>query len=483
MAGYRCVLLIACALAGAGCAVGPDYHRPALPAADSYTREPLPAAVGSGGDAQRLLPGPRIAREWWLAFGSPPLNALVQQAFAHNPSIESAQAALRQAQENVSAQRGAYLPSAQVGYSASRQKNAVGTISPTLTSGQALYTLHTAQLNIAYAPDVLGLNRRTVESLAAQAESQRYQLEAAYQALASNVVNAAIQESALRAQIEATTEIIASDTRALAILHRQAELGYASGLDVAAQETALAQARQALPPLQKQLEQTRDLLATLTGVLPAQGGNEAIELDQLQLPAELPLSLPSQLVEQRPDVRAAEAQVHAASAQVGIALANRLPQFAISAQYSGSSTQFSRMFATGNTFWGLTGSVAQSVFDFGTLKHRQRAAEAALQQAAAQYRGVVLDAFQNVADSLYALQADAQALQAATQSEAAARLTLELTHKQLDAGQVNGLALINAQAAYQQARIATVQARAARYGDTAALILALGGGWQPDPAH
>lgn len=479
MAAYR-VALLATALACAACAAGPDYHRPALPAAERYTREALPAAIGASQDAQQLQPGQRIAREWWQAFGSAALDALVKQAFAHNPSIDSAQAALRQAQENVAAQRGAYLPSVQAGYAASRQKNAVATLSPTLTSGQALYTLHTAQLTIAYAPDVFGLNRRTVEALAAQAESQQYQLEAAYQALASNVIAAAIQQASLRAQIEAATNIIASDTRALAILQRQAELGYASGLDVAAQETALAQARQALPPLRKQLEQTRDLLATLTGKLPAQGDGESIDLDQLQLPAELPLSLPSQLVEQRPDVRAAEAQVHAASAQVGIALANRLPQFAISAQYGGSSTAFSRMFDTGNTFWGLTGSVAQSVFDFGTLKHRQRAAEAALQQSAAEYRGVVLGAFQNVADTLYALQADAQALDAATQTQSAAQRTLDLTHKQLEVGQVNGLALINAQTAYQQARIGTVQASAARYSDTAALMLALGGGWQPD---
>jgi len=479
------VSLLAAALGCAGCAVGPDYHRPALPSTDSYTREALPQNIGSGehsGDTQRLLPGQKIARDWWTTFGSPELDALVREAFAHNPSIESAQAALRQAQENVEAQRGAYLPTLQANYSASRQKNAVGTISPTLTSGQALYTLHTAQLTIAYAPDVFGLNRRTVEALAAQAESQQYQLDAAYQTLASNVVAAAIEEAALRAQIEATGDIIASDTRALAILRKQAELGYASGLDVAAQETALAQARQTLPPLQKQLEQTRNQLAVLTGKLPAQGGSESFELEHLQLPGEVPLSLPSQLVEQRPDVRAAEAQVHAANAQVGVALANRLPQFSISGQYGGSATQFSRMFDTGNKFWGLTGGVTQTIFDFGTLKHRQRAAEAALQQAAAQYRGVVLGAFQNVADTLYALDADARTLAAATQAEDAARHTLDLTHKQLDAGQVNGLALLNAQAAYQQARMATVQARAARYSDTAALILALGGGWQSPAA-
>ncbi|GAA0721765.1 efflux transporter outer membrane subunit [Dokdonella soli] len=464
-----------------GCAVGPDYRRPALPATDSYTRAPLPAAIGSttvGQDEQHLELGAKITREWWTVFASPALNALVQRAFAHNPSIQSAQAVLRQAQENVTAQRGAYFPSVQLGYSPSRQKNAVGTVSPTLTSGEALYTLHTAQLSIAYAPDVFGLNRRTVESLQAQADAQRFQLEAAYLTLASNVVAAAVQEAALRAQIDASKDIIAADTRSLAILRQQAVLGYASGLDVATQETALAQAQQSLPALQKQLEQTRNLLAVLAGSLPSQGGTEDFDLASLQLPQALPLSLPSQLVEQRPDVRAAEAQVHAASAQVGVAVANRLPQFSISAMYGGSSTQFSRMFEDHNKFWGLTGNLAQTVLDFGTLKHRQRAAEAAWQQSAAQYRGVVLTAFQNVADALYALDADARALSAAMQAEAAAEKTLGLVRKQLDLGYVNALVLLNAEQAYQQTKIARIQAQAARFSDTAALVQSLGGSWQ-----
>ncbi|MFC5740965.1 efflux transporter outer membrane subunit [Dyella tabacisoli] len=468
-----------------GCAVGPDYHRPELAQPDRYTRAPLPTTIGHATgthDEQHLDPNAKISRTWWSVFGSPALNALVQRAFEHNPNIQSAQAALRQAQENVIAQHGAYLPSVQLGYSPSRQKNAVDTISPTLTSGAAMYTLHTAQLNIAYAPDVFGLNRRTVESLQAQADTQRFQLEAAYLTLASNVVAAAIQESALRAQIDATQDIIATNTRSLVILHQQAALGGASGLDVAAQETALAQAQQNLPALQKQLEQTRNLLAVLAGNPPAQGSNDDFDLTSFTLPQALPLSLPSQLVEQRPDVRAAEAQVHAASAQVGIALANRLPQFSISGNYGGSSTRFSKMFEEGNTFWGLTGNLTQTLFDFGTLKHRQRAAEAALEQSAAQYRGVVLTAFQNVADTLYALDADARTLTAATQAETSAKKTWELTRQQLDLGFVNGLSLLTAEQAYQQARIARIQAQAARYSDTAALIQALGGGWQAGDA-
>ena len=465
------------------CAVGPDFQRPGVPAVDRYARENITVTEGvpvPGGSAQHFDTDGRVAKAWWMAFSSPALNALIQQALNHNPSIESAEAALRQAQEYVAAQRGYYYPTVQADYSPSRQKNAVGTISPTLTSGQPTYTLHTAQLNIAYAPDVFGLNRRTVESLEAQAESQRFQLEAARLTLVSNLVATVVQEAMLQAQIAATQSMIETETRAIQLLRRQAELGAASGLDVAAQETALAQAQQLLPPLHKQLEQTHNLLAILAGKTPAEGGDEHFELDTLQLPLSLPLSLPSKLVEQRPDVRAAEAQMHSASAQIGVAIANRLPQFSLSAMYGGSSTQFSTMFSNNNQFWGITGNLTQTIFDAGTLLHRQRANEAAFEQASAQYRSVVLTAFQSVADTLYALDADAKSLSAAVMAENAAQKTLALTHAQLNLGVVNGLALLNAEQAYQQAKIVRIQAQAARFTDTVALFQALGGGWS-DP--
>lgn len=475
----RTLLATALAAACAGCAVGPDYQRPATPSPAQFTREALPATAGDdAARPQRLASGQAIAQTWWQVFGSDALNDRVQRALAHNPDLDAAMAALRQAQESVAAQRATYFPSAQLNYTPSRQRDAVGTLSPALTSNATYYTLHTAQLNITYAPDVFGLNRRTVESLQAQAENQRYQLEAARLSLASNVVNAAIQEASLRAQIEATEAVIAAQTQALDILHHQARLGYASGLDVAAQESALAQARQALPGLQKQLAQNRDLLAVLCGDTPDQAGAPQFDLEHLTLPVTLPQGVPSQLVDQRPDVRAAEENVHAASAQVGVALANRLPQFTLSGAYGGSSTSFTRMFTDDNVFWAIAGSVSQTVFDFGALKHKQRAAEAALQQSAAQYRSVVLGAFQNVADTLYAIDSDARALAAAGDAERAAMRTLELTQKQQQLGYVDSLVLINAQQAYQQARITRIQAQAMRLSDTAALIQALGGGWQ-----
>jgi len=478
-------LLVLLALAAAGCAVGPDFKRPAAPESAGYTRAPLGSTVAApvaGGDAQHFAIGAAVQQQWWQAFGSSALNDLVRRALAQNPNIASAEAALRAAHENTAAQFGSYFPLVQADYSPSRQRNAVGTISPTLTSGDPIYTLHTAQLSVSYAPDVFGLNRRTVESLQAQEDIQRDQLQAAYLTLASNVASAAIQEAALRAQIKATQEVIDADRKALDILHSQASLGFASGLDVAAQESALAQAQQALPPLNKQLEQTRDLLAVLAGQLPAQGGIDDFDLDSLRLPQELPLSLPADLVRQRPDVRAAEDAVHAASAEVGIALANRLPQLSLSAAYGGSATQFSRMFADDNKFWSLTGNVSQTLFDFGSLHHHQHAAEAALDQAKAQYRGTVLTAFQNVADALYALDADAEALAATANAETAAKRTLDLTQRQFDLGAINGLNLLAARSAWQQAVLARVQAQAARYTDTVALFQALGGAWQEQTA-
>jgi NodT family efflux transporter outer membrane factor (OMF) lipoprotein len=476
--GLRVASALATTMLCAACAVGPDFHRPARPDVQGYTREPLTSTAGApvaAGLAQTFRSGTEVPERWWTSFGSPPIDRLVERAFQHSPTVDAARAALRQAQESTAAQFGAYFPVLQVGYSPSRAGNAVGTIAPTLSSGEPVYTLHTAQVSVGFVPDVFGLNRRAVESLAAQEESQRFQLEATYLTLASNVVAAAIQQAALQAQVDATEEIIGTERRSLELLRERARLGYASALDVASQESALAQGEQALPPLKKQLEQTRDLLAVLTGDLPAQSQPAQLDLDTLNLPDQLALSVPSKLIEHRPDVRAAEALVHSASAEVGVALANRLPQFSISAVYGGSATQFSQMFADSNKFWAVTGNVTQTIFDFGTLRHRQRAAEAVLDQATAQYRSVVLTAFQNVADSLYALKSDADALAASVTAEAAARKTLDLTRRQLDAGAVNVLALLSAQQAYQQARISRVQAQAARFTDTAALYQALGG--------
>jgi NodT family efflux transporter outer membrane factor (OMF) lipoprotein len=470
-----------------GCAVGPDFHRPALPVIEGYTRPSLAATTEAadvaGGQAQRLILAGEVPYDWWTLFRSPGLNELVAQAMQANPNLAATQQALRGAMELVVAQRGLFAPTVQASFSPSYQHTSE-TLAPPLNSNKFTYSLFTAQVVVGFTPDVFGGNRRQVESLLGQAEAQRFQLEAAYATLTSNVVAAAIQEASLRAQITATQEIVAISTRSLALVRRQFELGAVAGLEVAAQEAALAQVELTLPPLRKQLEQNRNLLMALTGRFPSDDLDQTFELASFELPADLPVGVPSRLVVHRPDVRAAEAQMHTASAQVGVAVASQLPQFTITGAFGGSSTSLVRMFANSNPFWSIAGAASQSLLDFGTLLHRRRAAEAAFEQAAAQYRSTVITGFQNVADTLYALQADAESLRVAVDAERAARRTLDITLKQQELGAISYLALLSARQAYQQALIARVQAQGSRLSDTAALFQALGGGWwnRPDEA-
>lgn len=463
-----------------GCAVGPDFERPGAPAVNGYTREPLVANTTTtdivGGEAQRFVLNQDISSQWWTLFQSPQLNALIDKALAANPTITAAEAALRQARELVYAQQGFFFPTVQANFTPGTFRSSPAT-SPLLSTPSTNYNLYTATVTVGFVPDVFGGNRRQVESLRAQAESQRFQLEATYLTLTSNVVTAAVQEASLRAQVAATKDIIAISTKSLELLRHQFQLGYVARLDVAAQEAALAQVQQTLPPLQKQLEQTRDQLIALAGRFPTQELTEAFELSGLHLPQDLPVSLPSKLVEQRPDIRAAEEQVHAASAQIGVAIANMLPQITINGATGGIGTDVTTMFGPGHPFAFVASTFTQTLFAGGTLLHRKRAAEAAFEQAAAQYRSTVITAFQNVADTLYALQNDAESLKSALAAERAAKVTLDLTLKQQQTGYVNYLALLNAQQAYQQAVITHVQAQANRFADTAALFQALGGGW------
>jgi len=498
----RTALLVSSAALAAGCAVGPSFHRPEAPANAGYAPAPLPQTSASaeihGGETQHFIAGRDIPFEWWELFKSPALDALVERAFRANPTIASAQAALVQAQELVYAQQGFFFPTIGANYNFQRTKiagnftvdDSPGTqgngdnLNPPLLNLNGVphtaplyYDYHTAQLTVGFVPDVFGANRRQVESLAAQTEAQRFALEATYITLASNVVAAAIQEASVRAQIEASRQIIAADEKSLTVLRDQFRLGFAMRIDVAAQETALAQAKATLPPLQKQFEQTRDLIRALVGNLPNQDVPETFELDALQLPPEMPVSLPAKIIEQRPDVRAAEAQLHAANAQVGVAVAAMLPQLSITGAYGGNADQFAWMFRRGGPFWNLIGSVTQPLFEGGTLLHRKRAADDALKQAAAQYQSSVITAYQNVADTLHASLSDANALAATVRAESAARVAYDLTRRQMETGYVNYLTLLSAETTYQQAVLSRVQAQATRYGDTVALFQALGGGW------
>lgn len=473
----RFIGLVLLPMALASCAVGPDFKQPPAPDTAGYVKGALPSQIGSAdsGGAQALAMDKDIPAQWWTLFHSTALNELVEASLKRNPDIDAARAALRQARELSAAQTGMYYPTVGAEINPSRQKIASTLASPS-SSGLEYYSLNTTQLNISFVPDVFGANKRQVESLDAQAESQLFQLEAVKLTLASNVVVAAIQEASLRAQIEATHLLIDTQRKVLESFKEQLALGQAAQTDVMAQESQLAQTEATLPPLDKQLAQQRDLIAALAGRFPADDIAATFELESLKLPAELPVSLPSKLVQQRPDIRAADALLHAASAQIGVAIANRLPNIQISGAV-GSAAYFGNLFQAGAGFWSLVADITQPIFDAGTLKHRQGAAEEAYNQAAAQYKSTVITAFQNVADSLHAIVSDADALRAEQKAEQTAHRLLEITQRQFALGDVNSLNVITAEQTWLQARLNLITAQANRLSDSAALLQSLGGGW------
>jgi NodT family efflux transporter outer membrane factor (OMF) lipoprotein len=478
-------LLVICALAlgiPAGCAVGPDFKPPAAPANAGFTPagSTAPAATASapleGGEAQRFVDGLDIPGQWWTLFESPELNALIERALKHNPTLESAQAALREANENVAAERGALLPSVSGTYEAQRNRGSLAEFGLP-GSGGYYYTLNSANVSVSYTLDAFGGIRRQIEALQAQADYARFSLEASYLTLTSNVVAAAITEASLRAQLAAEEDIARAQKSALDITQRRVSAGGASRTDVLQQQATLQATLAALPTLRTQLAQERDLLATYVGALPAEYTDSEFHLDTLKLPVELPVSLPSKFVEQRPDVREYSAMLHQATAQVGVATANMLPQLQITGSYGGSATRFADMFSPASAVWSLAGSVTQPLFKGGQLKHQRRAAVAAAQEAAANYKSTVLTAFQNVADALLALQGDADALAAQNEAERSAAGSLDLIQAQYKAGGASYLQVLTAEQTYQNAALSLVKARAQRFTDTAALFQALGGGW------
>ncbi|MGA7751119.1 MAG: efflux transporter outer membrane subunit [Gallionella sp.] len=467
-------------LLAAGCAVGPDFQRPAPPSVKGYTAEPLPAhpypADAAAAQSQQFVEGLDIQAQWWTLFHSPSLNRLVDRALKANPNLEAAQATLRQAQENIYAAEGVLFPAVNASGSAVREKYNGAQLAEPGVPGP-LFTLYNASVSVSYGIDLFGAARRTLESLEAQKEFERFQLEGAYLTLTSNVVTTAVQEASLGAQIMATQEIIDAESQQLEMLQHQYSVGAVSLSSVLAQQTVLAQTRATLPLLEKQLALIRNQLATLAGYFPSEDSGEAFDLDMLQLPQELPVSLPSRLVEQRPDILAAESLLHAASAKVGVATANLFPQFTLSGNVGSVATGAGGLLSSGSGVWTIGANLTQPLLNGGMLQHQRSAAVAAYDGAAAQYRSTVLSAFQDVANVLEALQFDAGVLQGQMVAAQSASDSLDITRKQYQAGAASYVALLNAQQAYQQTRIALAQARASRYADTAALFQSLGGGW------
>jgi NodT family efflux transporter outer membrane factor (OMF) lipoprotein len=469
-----------------GCVVGPDFKTPPPPSVTAYTANQKPATVAiagvPGGQAQHFVSGSDIPADWWRLFHSRPLNDLIEQALANNADLKAAQAALRVAFENTRAEHGAYYPQVTAGASITRYKDANGALAPIPSNNASLYTLVTPQLSVSYVPDVFGLNKRTVEAAAAQQQAARYEMIAVDVTLTANVAEAAIQEASLEDQIDATNALIEINRRMMDVVRYQKSKGTVAGTDLAAQEAQLAQLEASLPPLLKQREQQNDLLAVLAGHYPGQAAAAKFSLASLTLPSDLPLTLPSALVAQRPDVLQAQANLHAASAEVGVATASRLPNITLGGNAGSTALAIGQLFGPGTGFWNLGAALLAPIFDGGRLLHQQRAARAAYQQSAEQYRGTVLVAFQNVADTLSALDHDAETLKSTASAADAAKRSLDLSRLQYRDGYAAFLSVLNAEQAYQQSRLSLIQAEADRFTDTVALFQALGGGWWHQPA-
>lgn len=465
-----------------GCAVGPDFVRPASPKVQEYTATEMPAVIPSetGEVNQRIQIGQALSAQWWTLFRSPPLDAVLRQAIEGSRTIAAARATLAAAQQSVAAARGELFPQVDLGASFSRRKTpgiqSVGAV-PGFQGGAAISNLYSVGPTVSYLLDAFGGTRRKVEQQAALAEVQQYELAAAYLTLTGDAVTEVITIASLQAQIKASEDILAEDENNLALVRQKFEAGKAAQTDVLTAETQLAVDRAALPPLRQQLSSARHALSILTGRPPAEWSPPDFNLDDLTLPGDLPLSLPSEWVRQRPDILAAEAQLHASSAAIGVATAQLFPNITLSGAMGQEAINAGTLFDAVSRFWNLGADLTAPIFRGGTLRAQRRAAVDTYRASLATYEQTVLQGFQQVADSLQGLVHDAELVDAERQVLETASKSLELQRLSYAAGKSDLLRLLDAERAYQQARLGFARARAQRLLDTSQLFVALGGGW------
>jgi len=469
-----CMVSLFCMI---GCTVGPDFVRPEPPRIEHYTSGSQPGAtIAADGQAQRFEEGARIVSDWWRLFNSSKLDAIIKEAMTNNPNLQAAQASLRQSQDNLRAGYGVFYPQVNAGFDATRQKLSQASLGGS-SANSTIFNLYTLTATVSYALDIFGGERRAVEGLQAQVDFQRYTVLGTYLTLSGNIVNTVIARAAYSEEIKATEQTIAFEKEQVTITEVQAQAGtvpYSSVLSIRSQ---LAATEATLPPLRQKLNQADHLLATLAGHAPAEWSSSQIDMGDLTLPADLPITLPSQLVRQRPDILTAEAQLHGASAEIGVATAALFPSFTLNGSYGVENTSFSNPFKNTSGIWSLGANIAAPLFHGGTLQSMRSAAIEGYNQSLANYRQTVLSAFAQVADTLRALEHDAEALQAQSQALSAAQEALRLVQVNYQAGIANYLQVLAADNQYQQARIGYLQAQAQRFQDTVALFVALGGGW------
>jgi NodT family efflux transporter outer membrane factor (OMF) lipoprotein len=466
-----------------GCAVGPDFVRPKSPSVERYTHGAEPTTtISADGQVQRFEKGAWIAADWWGLFNSPKINAVVKEALANNQTLQAAQASLRQSQENLRAGYGVFFPQFDASFSAARQKFSPARFGS--SSPSTLFNLFTLGTTVNYTLDVFGRDRRAVESLRAQADFQRYTVLAAYLTLTSNVVNTVIAQAGYSAQIKATEEMISLLKEQVSITETQAQAGIVPYVNVLSLRTQLASTEGTLPLLRQRLSQAEHLLATLAGRAPAEWTPLEVDLADLKLPSDLPVSLPSDLVRQRPDILAAEAQLHSASANIGVATAALYPSITLDGTYGLNNTSIKDLFKKASTYWSLAASASTPLFHGGTLWFQRKAAIESYEQFLASYRQTVLNAFGQVADTLRALEYDAETLLAASQALSTSGRALKLIQTNYVAGTATYLQVLVANLQYRQAQVAYLQAVTQRFQDTVALFVALGGGWwNPEDAQ
>lgn len=483
-------LVLASSFVLAACSVGPDFHAPAAPDTPTYTREALPSATasapGTGGAPQTFASADHAPRAWWTQFGSPALDALVDKALRASPTLESARAKLVEARENYNAQAGATLfPSIDAKLSGTRQKIDLAAFGITQVPNPGPFTLYDTSVSISYVFDIFGANRRALEATLAQVNYQQYELQAAQLSVAGNVVAAALRRASLRSQIDTTQQLIDAQTRQLAIMEARLAAGGVARLDVHSQRTLLAQTRATLPPLTTQLAQTDHQLAILLGAPPSSDAyaqaRDALTLDALHLPDTVALTLPATLARERPDIRASEALLHQASANIGVATANLFPQISLSASVGSERTRVADVIG-GLNIWNVGLGLTQPIFHGGELRAKRRASQAAYDAAFADYRQTVLLALQQVADTLHALQDDALALQARDTAAREAQASADIARSRYAAGGVSEFDLVDAQRQALQTALDRTRAQATRLADTAALYQSLGGAALPGDA-
>ncbi|MCL5022624.1 MAG: efflux transporter outer membrane subunit [Nitrospirae bacterium] len=460
-----------------GCTVGPDFVRPEPPRIEHYTSGSQPGAtVAADGQAQRFEKGAGIVSDWWRLFNSSKLDTVIREAMANNPTLQAAQASLRQSQDNLRAGYGVFYPQVDAGFDATRQKLSQARFGGSSASS-TIFNLFTLSATVSYALDIFGGERRAVEGLQAQVDFQQYMVLGTYLALSGNIVNTVIARAAYREEIKATEQTIALEKEQIRITELQAQAGTVPYSNVLSLRSQLAATEATLPPLRQKLNQADHLLATLVGHAPAEWTSPQIDMADLTLPADLPITLPSQLVRQRPDILTAEAQLHGASAEIGVATAALFPNFTLNGAYGAEKTSFNDLFKNTGSIWSLGANITAPLFHGGTLQSRRSAAIEGYNQSLANYRQAVLGAFAQVADTLRALENDADALQAQSQALSAAQEALRLVQANYQAGIANYLQVLVADYQYHQARIGYLQALAQRFQDTVALFVALGGGW------